>query len=171
MINIYTDKNNYYINEVFSLYLDFDNSNISYDDLDTYIYNKDASIHSKIIDCDLLSNNLYKCNITIDYVGNYSIQAKGKSLKRPNASLISAIIPTSEIISCVAFKSLLLKGFLIFFVSNTFSPFFVSLSPYSSASKIISALAILLRFLEVRAVIPPPRVPPKARAIIICPVP
>ena len=74
-------SNHIFSHQNFNLYLEFDKSTIEYNDLDTYIYNKDGSIESKITECNLLLDNLYKCNAKIDYSGNYSIQSKSKAGK------------------------------------------------------------------------------------------
>ena len=75
-VKIYTDKDIYYINEKFNLYINIANVSIPYNEVDVYIYNKDGSIQSKINECELSLENLYVCNVEVEYIGNYFIQAK-----------------------------------------------------------------------------------------------
>ena len=75
-VNIYTDEDTYYINQNFNLYLEIDDNTVRYDGMNIYLYNRDGSIQSEIVDCDLLLDDLYQCNIKIDYAGEYFIQVK-----------------------------------------------------------------------------------------------
>ena len=74
--NIYTDKDTYYINQDFNLYLEIDSNSVSYDQMNIYVYNRDGSIYSEIVDCDFLLDNLYQCNVKIDYSGDYFIDVR-----------------------------------------------------------------------------------------------
>ena len=78
-VKIYTNKDTYYVDEKFNLYVNIDNININYNDIDIYIYNKDGSIQSKVTKCNFSLENLYICSGKIDHVGDYFIQAKVKS--------------------------------------------------------------------------------------------
>jgi len=84
IITIYTDKDTYYSNENFYLYVDTNSMNPH--DIAIYLYNKDGSIRSKITECNLFSTDLHRCNIKIDYPNNYFIQAKIKSQDNFNIS-------------------------------------------------------------------------------------
>ena len=71
-------------------------------------------------------------------------------------------------INAVSFKSF--SSFLFFlecltFLNTVWSASLLTSKPFSTKFCLVSALAIFLRFLAVKADIPPPRVPPKADAI------